>query len=333
MSSAHDGSADARGLVTSVFDARSTAEDVARGHELFGKVAIVTGGASGIGTETARVLAHAGAEVVIAARNIAAAQHIADDINQSIGANRVTVQYLELADLASVRDFAAAWRGRPLNLLINNAGIMGCPQGTTKDGFERQFGVNHLGHFLLANLLIDSLAAGAPARVISLSSRGHMLADVDFDDLNFERRAYQPMVAYGQSKTANALFAVEFDRRYHARGIRAYSVMPGMIATALERHMTDEIYTGLGIKPLAERDATHMKSIPQGAATTLWAALAPELEGHGGLYLEDCREAAPFAPGQSGPTVLPRAIDPDRARLLWDVSEKAVGLMAAHSDI
>lgn len=315
------------------FDARSTAEDVIAGIDLGGKVAIVTGGASGIGAETARVLAGAGAEVVIAARDVAAGQQVADAINAATGAARVTVRPLDLGDLATVRRFAEEWGDRPLNLLINNAGVMACPQGATKDGFEQQIGVNHLGHFLLANLLVDALAAGAPTRVVSLSSRGHLFSDIDFDDPHFRHRPYDPMQAYGQSKTANALFAVAFDARFRDRGIRAFSVMPGVIATALERHMTDDIYRQVGIKPLAERDRAHMKSIAQGAATTVWAAVAPELDGRGGLYLEDCVEAQLFEKGVRGPSVMPYAIAPDSAARLWDWSEHAVGLVRPTTDL
>ena len=315
--------------VASEFGADTPAMEVVAGHDLTGRRAIVTGGASGIGVETVRALASAGAEVTIAARNLEAAQVTADTLNSELGAQRVDAQPLDLADLDSVREFAARWGDRPLSLLINNAGVMACPFGRTQDGFEIQFGTNHLAHFLLAKLLVPALEKGTPARVISLSSAAHRMSDIDFADPNFERREYHPFRAYGQSKTANALFAVEFDRRYRDRGIRAFSVMPGVIQTSLGRHMTPALREELGFVPKepAAPDAIAYKSVEAGAATTVWAATARELDGHGGLYLEHCGVARPLAPDSPrGTGVTPYALDPRSAKRLWELSERLVGL-------
>lgn len=315
--------------VTSRFGKHTLAAEVIAGIDLSRSNAIVTGGASGIGIVTARVLAEAGAGVTIAARDLKFAQSAADEINAEIGASRVQVEALELGDLSSVRAFAHRWGDKPLSLLINNAGIMACPMSRTADGFEMQFGVNHLGHFLLSLLLAPALEKGAPSRLISLSSAGHFYGDVDFDDPNFERREYQPWRAYGQSKTANALFAVEFDRRFRDRGVRAFSVMPGVITTNLGRHLTPELRAQLtqSRSSTDARDELERKSVEAGAATSVWAATAPELDGHGGLYLEDCAQAVPFTKDlPRGKGVMPHALDPEAARRLWDLSEKMVSL-------
>lgn len=302
------------------FGAQSTALEVVDGIDLTGRTAIVTGGASGIGVETARALVHAGASVLLAVRNPEAGARVAAAINVEIGTERVSVDCLELGSLASVRAFAARWGDRPLSLLINNAGVMACPQGATEDGFETQFGVNHLGHFLLTMLLLPALEKGSPARVIAVSSSAHGMADVDFDDTDFRNRPYDAFRAYGQSKTANALFALEFDRRYRERGIRAFSLMPGVIHTNLGRHVPDAGWA----------DIEHLaKTVEQGASTSVWAATAPELGGQGGLYLENCAEAEIFVRGMPrGTGVMPYARDPDAARRLWALSEEKVGLAA-----
>ena len=301
--------------VASKFGAHSTAAEVAAGHDLAGRTAIVTGGASGLGLETVRALAGAGATVVVAARDTEAARAVLKDVPGSI-----EVEALDLSDLASVRAFAERWGARPLNLLINNAGVSITPFGHTAQGFETQLGTNHLGHFLLTRLLTPALERGAPARVVCLSSRAHAFAEMDFDDPNFERRPYDPTVAYCQSKTANALFALEYDRRHRGRGIRAFSLMPGVIPTPLMRHMTEE-----ETKALLGRYQDRIKTPAQGAATTIWAALAPELEGQGGIYLEDCAPA-PHAvnPGDEG--VHPHVRDTAAAERLWAWSEEVTGL-------
>lgn len=313
--------------VTSGRDRTATALDMVEGIDLGGRNAIVTGGASGIGIETVRALAHAGADVTIAARNETAARAVAGEINRELGADRVSWDRLELGDLASVRDFAARWGDRPLSILVNNAGVMACPLGRTKDGFETQFGTNHLGHFLLATLLAPALGKGAPSRLVSLSSTGHMYSPIDFDDPNYLVRDYHPFKAYGQAKTANALFAVEFDRRYRDKGIRAFSVMPGVINTNLGRHMTAELREELGIQPGSKTGLEAMyKSAAQGASTSVWAASSPDLDGHGGLYLEDNAEAVPWTKSlPRGVGVMPHALDPEAARRLWDLSEDLTG--------
>ena len=307
--------------ITSRFGQKSTALEVVDSIDLTGRTAIVTGGASGIGIETARALARAGASVTLAVRDLAAGARVAAEINGETGAERVSVDALELGSLASVRAFAARWGDRPVSLLINNAGVMACPQGYTEDGFETQFGVNHLGHFLLTELLVPALEKGAPARVIAVSSSAHGMSDVDFDDPDFRHRPYDAFKSYGQSKTANALFAVEFDRRYRDRGIRAFSLMPGVIHTNLGRHVPGSDWSAI----------EHLvKTVEQGASTSVWAATAPELEGQGGLYLENCARAEPFVRGMPrGMGVMAYALDPDAARRLWTLSEEKVGRVAA----
>lgn len=330
--------ANTAGRITSRFNRESTALDVVEGLDLSGRTAIVTGGSSGIGIETARALASAGATVVIGARQLDAAADVAAGINAELGAERVRVEALDLADLASVRAFAERWGDRPLHYLINNAGVMACPLSRTRDGFEMQFGTNHLGHFLLSELLVPALTAAGGARVVSVSSTGHVYADIDFDDPNYERRAYRPFDAYGQSKTANALFAVAFDRRYQGRGIRAFAVMPGVIKSNLGRHMTPEMRADLGLgKPVRTEKAADTPPPPRlffqeadvGAATSLWAATGAELDGCGGLYLEECAQAVPYdgaMPPRRG--VAAFAIDPVSADRLWTLSAELVGLDA-----
>lgn len=318
--------------VVSAFGAASTAAEVAAGHDLAGRRVIVTGGASGIGVETARVLAGIGANVTIAARNVDQARFVARTIADTEKGARVRVEALDLASLASVRAFAARWGDKPLHLLINNAGVMACPLAYTEDGFETQLGVNHLGHFLLARLLTPALSNGAPARVVSLSSAAHKLGSIDWDDPHFKSgRTYHPFTAYGQAKTANALFAVGYDARLRADGVRAHSVMPGVIATPLMRHMTPALRAEMSVKPSnperPPQDRSPVKSVEQGAATTVWAAIAPQLDNLGGLYLEDCGVSPISSPeSRGGRGVLARAIDVAEADRLWAFSDAAVGL-------
>ncbi|CAB4909100.1 unannotated protein [freshwater metagenome] len=307
------------------FSATSTAAEVVQGVDLSGRRAVVTGGASGIGLETARALAGAGAEVTLAVRNVAAGEEAARDIASSVGADRVRVAPLDLADLASVDAFVAAWDG-PLHLLVNNAGVMDAPHGTTAQGWETQLGTNHLGHFALAVGLHPALVAAGDARIVSVSSSGHAASPIVFDDLHFERRPYDPGLAYGQSKTANSLFAVEATRRWAADGIAANALMPGGIWTPLQRHWSPEK------RRAAEEQARAaeagglfaMKTPEQGAATSVYLATAPELAGVGGRYFEDCHEAEVVEAMQGIHGVLPHALDPDDARRLWDVSEELV---------
>lgn len=237
--------------ITSPFGATSTAREVVAGHDLSGRVAIVTGAATGIGVETARALALAGAEVIIAARKPDLGEEVANQINAGVGSKRVSFGMLDLSSLEAVRHFANRWGERPIDLLINNAGVMASPLMRTADGFEMQFGTNHLGHFLLSVLLAPNLVAGAKAsgkhsRLVSLSSIGHRRAGVTFEDPNYEHRDYDKWEAYGQAKTANSLFAVGFDKRFKGQGVNANAVMPGGIMTPLQRHLPIEEQKALG---------------------------------------------------------------------------------------
>jgi len=306
------------------FDSTTTALRVVDGLDLSGRRAVVTGAASGIGVETARALAHAGMQVTLAVRDTNAGARVASDIGRSSGRDDLAVEHLDLADLRTVDAFAASWRG-PLHVLVNNAGVMDTPHGKTAQGWETQFGVNHLGHFALTTGLHEPLAAGGgDARVVSVSSSGHAASPVVFEDLFFERRPYDPGLAYGQSKTANVLFAVELTRRWGPDGVTANALMPGGIWTPLQRHWSPEQ------RAAAERQARQaeaaglfrMKTPEQGAATSVFLATSPALAGVGGRYFEDCHEAAVVdrLDGISG--VLPHALDPEAARRLWDVSEQ-----------
>jgi NAD(P)-dependent dehydrogenase (short-subunit alcohol dehydrogenase family) len=304
--------------IVTPFGAESTAADVIAGIDLSGKRAIVTGGSSGIGVETARALAGAGADVTLAVRDTAAGERVAQEI-----AGPVDVGRLDLADLDSVRAFAEQWSSGPLDILVNNAGVMYLPERQlSREGWELQLATNHLGHFALALWLHDALAAAGDARIVSLSSRGHRFAGVDFDDLHFASRPYDPRVAYGQSKTANILFAVEATRRWRDDGITANAVHPGaIVATNLTRHVDPDDLA----KIVASGNYT-FKTIEQGAATSVLVATSPLLDGIGGRYFEDCNEAA-VDPGdadaESG--VAAYALDPDAAAQLWDVSLEALG--------
>lgn len=309
--------------ITSRFDANSTALEVARFADLNGMTAIVTGASSGIGTETARALATAGADVILAVRNVSAGRAAAVTINQQLGMERARVEQLDLASLASVRAFAAGWGARPLHILVNNAGVMATPFGRTADGFETQMGVNHLGHFLLARLLVPNLVAAAPSRVVVLSSGAHHICNVDLDDLNYEHRPYDPFRAYGESKTANNLFAVGFTRRFGDAGVFANAVMPGAVHTNLGRHITADMMRDAGwMDEKGGVPGMRFKSAAKGAATSVWAATAPELEGVGGLYLEDCQQAAPWSADNPLIGVKSYSLDPDTADRLWTLSER-----------
>jgi NAD(P)-dependent dehydrogenase (short-subunit alcohol dehydrogenase family) len=308
--------------ITSRFGEQSTAAEVAEGHDLTGKRAIVTGASAGIGVETARALATRGAEVVLAVRDPAASTVTTLITEIEAAGGKAHAAALDLGDLRSVEAFAAAEGEAPLHLLIANAGIMACPLGRTAQGFESQLGVNHLGHFLLTRLLLPALEAAGGARVVVVSSTGHHWGAFDFEDPNFDRKAYDPLLAYGASKSANALFALEFDRRYRDKGVRAFSLMPGAIHTSLARYMTEEAIAQIGATMEGMTNPA-WKTVEQGAATSVWAALAPELEGQGGLYLEDCNEALPAVPGLNR-GIQPWAIDPEAARRVWDWSDAAI---------
>ena len=309
------------------FGAKSTALEVIAGHDLNGREAIVTGGASGIGVETVRALAAAGARVVIAARDRVKADGVVVMLRAETGNQTVEVGDLELGSLSSVRGFVERFlaQGRPLHLLINNAGIMATPLSYTEDGFESQFGTNHIGHFALTVGLLPALKAAGTARVVSLSSIGHRRSGMHFEDLNFRERPYEPFAGYGQSKTANALFAVGLTERHAADGITANAVMPGGIMTGLQKHMSKEEKMALGWIDAEGTPNPRFKSTAQGAATSIWAAVAPELEGVGGHYLEDCAIAESWTEERPMSGYMPYALDAADARRLWEVSEELIG--------
>jgi len=306
--------------ITTPFGATTTAEEVIAGVDLSGRRAIVTGGSSGLGEETARVLALAGADVTVAARDLVAAERTVAAIAGSTGNARVHAALLDLADPASVRSFIAAWR-EPLDILVDNAGVMASPERRTADGWELQFATNHLGHFALTVGLHDALAAAGRARVVVLSSVGHVNGPVRFDDLDFTRDPYDPWLAYAQSKTANILFAVEAARRWAADGIAVNALNPGRIAgTALGRHQAPP---PASFDP-AGTTGVSVKDVPHGAATSVLLAASPLVEGVTGRYFEDCEEAEPYVTGiRRG--VRAYALDPENARRLWAVSVERTG--------
>jgi len=302
--------------IGSGFTRASTAREVIAGCDLTGRIAVVTGGHGGVGLETTRALASAGATVVVGARSPEAARTTTAEIP------RVEIHPLDLADPSSVDAFARAFGTRPLHLLVNNAGIMAVPLARNVRGFESQLATNHIGHFQLTRLLWPALERADGARVIALSSRGHAFSAFDFDDPNWERTDYDKWKAYGRSKTANALHAVEIDRRGRDRGIRAFAVHPGAVNTDLVRYIPkDEL-----AKLRANRDASpeaFWKNPEQGAATSVWAATSLQLAGTGGLYLEDV-DVARAVPGDATTLwgVRPWAIDPEAATRLWSVTER-----------
>jgi NAD(P)-dependent dehydrogenase (short-subunit alcohol dehydrogenase family) len=315
--------------MNNVFGANSTTDEVLEGINLRGKRVLITGVSAGLGVETARVLAARGAEVVGAARDLSKAQR-ATAVVRAQAADGGSLQLIEL-DLASLKSVRSCADGlladaKPFDLVIANAGVMACPKGSTADGFETQFGTNHLGHFVLVNRIAALLKSGG--RLVNLSSAGHRFSDVDLEDPNFEHTHYAEFIAYGRSKTANVLFAVEFDRRHRGRGVRATAVHPGAIQTELSRHMTDAVREQLisninSSMPKGSAPFSY-KSIPQGAATTVWAACLADAEAVGGKYCEDCHVAeVADAPGiRAG--VHAYAIDPKRAEALWEKSEQMV---------
>ncbi|ADG08894.1 oxidoreductase [Caulobacter segnis] len=316
--------------ITSPFGAKSTAREVVAGHDLSGKVAIVTGAATGIGVETARALADAGAEVIIAARKPELGEEVANQINEEVGMKRVSFGMLDLSSLEAIRHFAHRWGDRRLNLLINNAGVMACPLSRTVDGLEMQIGTNHFGHFLLSVLLAPNLVDGAAhsghrSRLVSLSSIGHRRSPVNFEDPNYNTRPYDKWEAYGQAKTANSLFALGFDKRFKDKGVNANAVMPGGIMTPLQRHLPIEEQRALGWLDENDQPREGFKTTEQGAATSVWAAVGDELEGIGGLYLEDCNQAVPWSKEAPWVGVMPHALDPEAAERLWALSVETTG--------
>lgn len=308
-------------LERKAFGHDTTIDEVLKGIELQGRTVLITGGSSGLGAETARAFAAKGAEVIITARNLTKARDLADEIESSTG-QQVRVEKLELGSLDSIKEFAQRFSGK-LDILINNAGVMACDQTTTADGFEQQFGVNHVGHFLLTCLLIPALKQGEKARIVNLSSGGHRFSPVVFEDIQFQNRPYDRWASYGQSKTANILFTVALDKRLNQHGIRALAVHPGVIQTELGRHLPEEDIARF--QELVETGAMKMKSIPAGAATSAYAATAPELEGQGGVYLADCAVCPQDDEAESN-AVRSYAIDPENAERLWTLSEQLVGM-------
>jgi NAD(P)-dependent dehydrogenase (short-subunit alcohol dehydrogenase family) len=306
------------------FGFEATALEVVADVDLSAKRAIVTGGASGIGVETVRALAQAGAEVTIAARKLDAAEAVAADVREGTGNEGVHVAGLELVDRASVESFVAGWEG-PLDILVLNAGVMAIEKlELSPDGHEMQFATNHLGHFRLTLGLHEALASAADgARIVSVSSSGHLRSPVIFDDLDFNFRAYDPWAGYGQAKTANVLLAVEATRRWAGEGIYANALMPGGIFTNLQRHVAPERMERMRRE---QGSKIRIKTPEQGAATSVLLAAHPLLEGVGGRYFEDCNEAEVVAragaPGEGG--VAPYALDPANAERLWAVSEELI---------
>jgi NAD(P)-dependent dehydrogenase (short-subunit alcohol dehydrogenase family) len=331
----HTGAMTKTSAIHTGFGAHSTIWDVVEGIDLSNRRAIVTGASSGIGIETARALAAVGAEVMLAVRDTTAGERTAVDIRGTTGNDAVRVGRLDLADLDSVGAFVATWEG-PLHLLINNAGVMALPSRELTDrGWELQFATNHVGHFALTVGLHDALAAGAQrdaqARIVSLSSRGHLRSPVMFDDLHFSERPYDPWLAYGQSKTANILLAVEAHRRWSAEGITANAVHPGAIfETNLSRHMSPDVLERVWAQVRERQEQSGgfgFKTREQGAATAALVATSHQLDRIGGRYFEDCNEAqvlpADFSP-ETASGVAPYALDPDNAARLWELSERMI---------
>ena len=310
--------------VNSPFGYRSTAGEVIDGIDLSGRCVVVTGGYSGIGTETVRAIAAAGAQVIVGARRTGQAHDVLDALDGDIA-----ILPLDLADPASIDAFAEAVAGRTdtIDILINNAAIMASPLARDARGYEMQFATNHLGHFQLTARLWPLLLAGGGARVVALSSIGHRLHGLDLDDPNFERRDYDKWLAYGQAKSANALFALQLDKLGESRGVRAFAVHPGGIATPLQRHLTMEEQRAMGWYDEDGNVHEAFKSTEEGAATTVWCAVSPLLEGKGGVYCEDCEVAVaadPEKPRAGG--YYPHIRDEDLAGKLWTQSEAMTGV-------
>ncbi|MEP5567172.1 MAG: SDR family NAD(P)-dependent oxidoreductase [Halioglobus sp.] len=308
----------------SEFGSSTSTHEVIQGIDLTGKQALVTGASSGLGVETTRTLASAGAAVLMVARDASKLESAVAEVKAAVPDAKLDTALLDLADLDSVRAGAAAILAKcpSIQLLINNAGVMACPLMRTAQGFEMQLGTNHVGHFLLTCLLAPALVAGAPARVVNLSSAGHRFSPLDVDDPNYQQRDYEKWQAYGQSKTANVLFSVGLDQRMQTKGVRSFAVHPGMIMTELSRHMDQSDMDNI----LAGRDIADIgfKTVEQGSATSVWAATSADLDDLGGIYLEDCHIAEPAGPDSDG-GIESYAIDPATADTLWQLSEQMTG--------
>lgn len=312
--------------MTRRFGIDSTAEEVAQGIDLTGKTAVVTGVSAGLGIETARVLASRGAKVVCVARDKEKTEKAVAGLRAADPKGDFEIALLDLSDLESVRRGAdeIAKRFPKIQFLINNAGVMACPLSRTKEGLDLQLGTNHLGHYVLTARLLPQILAGAPSRIINLSSGGHRMSPLRVEDPLFERDPYDKWAAYGQAKTANILFSLFLDDRFKDRGVRAFAVHPGAIHTELGRHLSpDDFKAMMGRRVQAE--PMKFKQVPQGAATSVWAATAPELEGKGGVYCEDCGIAEPIRSPDASCGVMPWALDREAAKQLIALSEKWSG--------
>jgi len=317
----------------SSYGRETSTDEVLEGIDLSGKRMLITGSSSGLGEESARALSSKGASITMAARSPEKNEAAAARIREKVPGAELELRTLDLCSLESVRSFAKDFLAdhQRLDVLLDNAGVMCCPQGSTSDGFEMQLGTNHIGHFLLTGLLARAVVASAPSRVVVLSSAAHTMAGVDFDDPMFERREYDPWLAYGQSKTANALFALELHHRLAKEGVSAYSVHPGMIMTELSRHLNAELLERMQERVKERAKATgsegpgmNFKPVEAGAATQVWAATTGDLADHGGAYLADCQLGT--AGAEHGErNVEPHAQDPDAASRLWTASEGWVG--------
>ena len=314
----------------------TTTEEVLEGVDLSGKRIVITGTSSGLGQESTRALASKGALITMVARSAAKNEAVADAVREAVPGADLETRELDLTSLASIHAFADGFLADHdrIDVLINNAGVMACPYAKTSEGFEMQLGTNHLGHFLLSCRLAPALVDGdRRSRVVALSSGAHAMSDIDFEDPMFERREYDTWLAYGQSKTANALFALELEARLNGRGVNAYAVHPGMIMTELGRHMTPEVMEQMQVhiraraerdEPLPEGGGMQFKSVEAGAATQVWAASAPELDNHGGAYLADCQVGV-VGDSVADAGVAPHATNPETAARLWTLSEELVG--------
>ena len=308
------------------FNGRSTVDEVLEGLDLTGKTVVVTGSSAGIGSETARAMAAAGAEIVMASRDAAKNAAVAARIKAERPDAKLHLVSMDLADMDSVRRGAAEiLAAHPkIDALINNAGIMGGPYIVTKDGLELHFAANHVGHFLLTGLLVPALRAAAPSRIVILTSAGHRLDGFDLGDLDFRKREYVYHLAYCQAKRANVLHAVALAKRLAAFGITANAVHPGAIRTEVWRELTEQDFQGA--MAWSSASGSPEKTYAQGAATQVWAAVSPEAEGLTGLYFEDCHVAEHIPSGDFGAAgVIEEALDPHTAELLWAESERLVG--------
>ncbi|MCL9998683.1 MAG: SDR family NAD(P)-dependent oxidoreductase [Erythrobacter sp.] len=305
----------------------STTDEVLAGKDLSGRTVFITGANSGLGQETARAMAARGAEVIMAGRDQAKLDEAVAAIRTEHPKAQLETLTVDLTSLENIRAATSRARQRfqKIDILINNAGVMATPFQHTHDGFEMQIGTNHFGHFALTGELFPLIERGHLKRIVNLSSRGHHFAPVDFDDPHFTQRAYDPWISYGHSKTANVLFSVGLDARYSVLGIHAYAVHPGGIETNLGRHMTEEMREALMARVTSRDSGFQWKSIPQGAATSCWAATAEELEGKGGVYCEDCHVGEVDDESSTG-GVRSYAVNSSYADRLWAMSEEATGV-------